>query len=84
MHMKRYSPEHIKDAARRFANSNYANAWNLVGPEIRRALIDSCVMRELRIADSVDSNIMLTAGLLVAFRDALEATLERRKEHPVK
>lgn len=73
--MKRYSPEHVNDTAKRFAVTSYAKMWNLFSGEIRRALVDAHVMDELRIADSADSEISLTATEIVKFRDAVAARL---------
>jgi hypothetical protein len=73
--MKRYSPEHVNDTAKRFAASDYARVWSMFGNEIRRAMLDSHIMNELRIADTVDSGIQFTASEIVAFRNAVESKL---------
>ncbi len=81
--MKRWEDQHAADVARRFASSAHADAWHLFGPMIRRALIDSFVLDELRIADSVDSRISFTATMVVAFRDLVCAKLAVGvKRHP--
>lgn len=81
--MKRYSPEHVNDTAKRFAESAFADMWSLFTREIRRALLDSHVMNELRISDTVDSEIRFTASEIMAFRHAVEVKLaEGVKKHP--
>jgi hypothetical protein len=80
--MKCYSQEHVSDTAKRFAESPYADMWSLFRADIRRALIDAHVMNELRIADTVNSEILFTASEVMAFRHAVEAKLaEGVKKH---
>ena len=71
------SDEHTLHVARDFASSRLAEAWGLFGREIRIAILDSVVMHEMRIADSVGSEIRYTAMDLVAFRNRLQDVLAR-------
>lgn len=73
--MKRWTADHAADVARRFCDSELARAWDLVGPLLRRAAIDSIVLDEMRIADSVDSTIPMTATDVVDFRERVELAL---------
>ena len=73
--MKRWEDQHAADVARRFVSSAHADAWHLFGPTIRRALLDSFILDELRIADAVDSRISFTATWIVAFGDLVRAKL---------
>lgn len=73
--MKRFSPEHARDVAQRFADSDRAKMWDLFGPDIQRALIDAAIMDEMRIADSADSTIMFTAAQVMQLRGQVEAHL---------
>ena len=86
--MRRWSSEHIEHVARDFSRSSQAEAWHFFGARIRRAILDSVVMDEMRIADSVDSEIALTAGEIIDFRTALEAKLaegvKRRSAPPLR
>lgn len=73
--MKRYSPEHVDHVVLNFTRSQMARSWHLFGSDIRRAILDSAVMDEIRIADTVDSTIAPKAAELVAFRQAIEDAL---------
>lgn len=73
--MKRYSSEHVALCVKNFKGSALADAWLLFGPEVRSAIVDSIIMGEIRIADSIDSTVAPTAGELMAFRDAVVAAL---------
>lgn len=86
--MKRWTAEHVAAIARTFSGSDLANAWPLLGAALRSAVIDQLLINEMRIADSVDSEIALTAGEIVAFRRELEAALatgvKRRGAPPIR
>lgn len=73
--MKRWTDDHAARVAQEFAATDLAQAWGLFGAEVRNAVIDSLVMSELRVADSVDSPLQFTAGQICAFRDLLAKTL---------
>ncbi len=73
--MKRFSPEHIESTAREFAASTVAKSWNLFGADIRSALIDAHVMKEIRTAHVVDSAQTFTATEIIEFRDAVAGFL---------
>jgi len=73
--MKRYSPEHVNDTAKRFVASPYADMWALFRGDLRRALLDAHIMNELRIADSADSAILFTASEIMQFRHDVEKRL---------
>lgn len=73
--MKRYSPEHVNDTAKRFVASPYADMWGLFRSDIRRALLDAHIMNELRVADSADSAVLFTASEIMKFRHDVEERL---------
>jgi len=73
--VKRYTEEHAKQIAKDFAGTELAGAWDLFGQEIRRAIIDSVVMDTIRVADTVDSTMQLTAAEIMAFRGMVESKL---------
>lgn len=85
--MKRWGDEHVAAIAKAFVGSDFAQAWSLLGASLRSAVIDSLIINEMRVADSVDSTIALTAGEIVAFRGDLEAALaagvKRRNAPPI-
>lgn len=62
--MKRWTEDHALAVAQKFCESTRAEIWTLFGAEIRGALIDSLIMDEVRIADSVDSPPFSAADLL--------------------
>jgi hypothetical protein len=65
----------VMDIAQRFAASPWAESWTLFGTKIRRAILDSVIMDELRIAGSVDSSIEFTARDVIRVRSELEQVL---------
>jgi membrane protein CcdC involved in cytochrome C biogenesis len=73
--VKRWTQEHVDQAARAFASSSKADAWFMFGAEMQRAIIDSIVMDAIRMADVAGSMIQLTAGEIVLFRVAVEVAL---------
>lgn len=84
--MKRWTEEHAANVAKRFSDSDMADSWDLFGGDIQRSLIDSLVMDEMRIADTVDSEIRMTASEIVAFRALLETALAvgTKRRRPIK
>lgn len=86
--MKRWTDEHAAHVAKDFSRSDFAAAWHMFGRDIRAAIVDSLVMTEMRIADSVDSEIALTASDVVTFRalieTALAAGVKRRNAPPIR
>jgi len=75
--MKRWTPEHAKEVATRFIDKPLAAAWDLFGHDMRRAILDSCIMDEFRIADTVDSTITITAADIVVFRELVQMELAK-------
>jgi hypothetical protein len=73
--MKRFSQEHVNQAAREFAASHLARSWHLFGSEIKAAIIDSFVMGQIRWAHVADLTRAFTATEIVEFRDAFAAKL---------
>lgn len=73
--MKRFSSEHVLDIAQRFTDSRIAESWTLFGSSIRCAILDSVIMDEMRIADSVDSALEFTAADVMKLRGEVEAVL---------
>ena len=73
--MKRFSKEHVEQVARDFAASRMIHSWGMFGSEIKHAIIDSGVMREMRYAEIATDASPFTAAEIIAFRDAITKKL---------
>jgi hypothetical protein len=69
--MKRFSKEHVDEVARAFATDSRIHVWGMFGAEIREAIIDSAVMREMRYAEIATDTAPFTAAEIIAFRNAV-------------
>lgn len=86
--MKRWTDEHAEMIAKEFSRSDFAISWRMFGADVRRAILDSVIMDQMRIADSVDSAIQFTASEVVEFRNLVERKLadgvKRRSDVPIR
>ncbi len=73
--MNQFDPKYAHAVAREFAASHEGRLFHDVGSTLRRALIDSWIVRRLREAHHADSVQTMTATEIVEFRDAVATAL---------
>lgn len=85
----KYDDAHVKQTAKRFLDSWIPRVWHFVTSDVRKALLDSFVLDELRLAYEYDEDGTPTghnggpqmtgpehACALLHFRDRVEAQLK--------
>ncbi len=74
--MNRFSPEHVKQVAKAYTKTEFFKWSNAFSEDMQEAMVDSHIMNQIRIADSVDSTRTFTATEIIQFRDNVRSAIK--------